>query len=469
MKVLNKDQGFWIENIFYILSEKGERYYIPPDNYEIFGKTIDGIRMSLKYSQFKKLTKNNIIKFDSNFFMFNFDSCGADAKNIQHWFYVADGNLYDSIFDNVSKHEIFGDGPKKYKIFRNSKLEEIMVDADRPYINYRRDFKEYDIPQSINVIKKDKNILCKVNYKKFIHDSYGFSLNAFYTKDEPEYMKIALILGTKDKDIRRNLMYMLARFIKLPCAVIEEEVSKIYNANNTTHDDVYISKLKAKLKSKVQSEDASGTPEVRGTLWDLEPLLNDLKGASNYLNVEDKSNGEIAYEIGTRIGAKGIYADGVNKIPGKSYLSTSNNSSRANPDGPRYLSTQKVDFIEFDDKKYTNYFDVVSVFQVLNSALDISNILEEIHRVMKVGGTLIIKDNDCVNKNDQQMIELERTMREVINEDKEYKYNVFGIYMPRESLVRLMRVYGFELYLFYTAPSMKSNPTKVYYASFKKI
>jgi ubiquinone/menaquinone biosynthesis C-methylase UbiE len=119
----------------------------------------------------------------------------------------------------------------------------------------------------------------------------------------------------------------------------------------------------------------------------------------------------------------------------------------------------------------TNNFDSISCLQVLHHLEFINAHLNELYRVLKPGGILVIREHDCINESTQFLIDIEHMIHEYVEPDvpntKILKtYSAF--YKSFTELNKLLETIGFEFVLDDYDFNPKFNPTRYYFAIYKK-
>ena len=116
-------------------------------------------------------------------------------------------------------------------------------------------------------------------------------------------------------------------------------------------------------------------------------------------------------------------------------------------------------------------FDSISLLQVLHHIEFIDVHLKEIHRILKPGGILVIKEHDCDTLSTQLLIDIEHMIHEVVEpevQNLKILNSYAAFYKSFTELNKLLENIGFEFvsddYNFNT----KYNPTRYYFATYKK-
>ena len=119
-----------------------------------------------------------------------------------------------------------------------------------------------------------------------------------------------------------------------------------------------------------------------------------------------------------------------------------------------------------------NSFNSISCLQVLHHVEYIEYYISELYRVLKPGGVLIIKEHDSINENTQMLIDIEHMVHEYVKPDipnTEILKSYAAFYKSFNELNTLLKNNGFELVNNEYNFDIKINPTRYYFAIYKKI
>lgn len=118
-----------------------------------------------------------------------------------------------------------------------------------------------------------------------------------------------------------------------------------------------------------------------------------------------------------------------------------------------------------------NSVDIISIFHTLHHMIDAIFRLKDIHRVLKVGGFLFLKDHNVVTKEDAENVSFEHFVYSIGEgkatiHDKEIYGEIEPMFYYKESQVTtFLEAIGFKkLYV-----DLYNNPTKTYVAIYQKI
>jgi len=115
-----------------------------------------------------------------------------------------------------------------------------------------------------------------------------------------------------------------------------------------------------------------------------------------------------------------------------------------------------------------NKFSFITILQALHHFENLYDMMKEINRVCKKGGTVLIREHNAEEKNTHKLIDIEHLMYGIISDNLStsiYEDNYYGLYRSSSEWDNIFKRYGFKcMYKFH-----KDNPTKHYYAVYKKV
>lgn len=119
-----------------------------------------------------------------------------------------------------------------------------------------------------------------------------------------------------------------------------------------------------------------------------------------------------------------------------------------------------------------NTVDLITCFQSLHHTKDLKMKLQEMSRIMKPGGILIIREHNLTDKNLEYLIEIEHFIYDIVlmkmsYEDAVQDYKGTQL-LSRNKWNEYIKSYEFENIYTFEPPYMKKNPTESYYAVYKK-
>jgi ubiquinone/menaquinone biosynthesis C-methylase UbiE len=273
--------------------------------------------------------------------------------------------------------------------------------------------------------------------------SYYHSGSIIKTLYENKYGKVVEdFLGNKLRGVDKNVLYpLLYSNYKYNDKVIFEEIKRIYKPR--TNFGAWGGKF-----GKTQKPEITGKAKSR--IDEIKSVING-NVFRRYLDI-GSGNGEIAYGIGSYIKAETIMMD-----------------IKDNRDeifkGGKFLKIDEDEIIKLE----SNSVDLITIFQTLHHVQNIHLLMNELRRVIKKDGIIIIREHDCGNKYDARMIDLEHMMYDIVFENKTYEESVkeyYALYFSSDDFDELFKYYDFKLVKHLNAYS-KSNETKYYYGVYK--
>lgn len=120
-----------------------------------------------------------------------------------------------------------------------------------------------------------------------------------------------------------------------------------------------------------------------------------------------------------------------------------------------------------------NKFDVITCFLTLHHVENLDIILNEIYRILKKGGLLVIIEHDCINYFNKLIIEIQHTLFGYFYDNNKNIVNhpLYATYYNNLEWQYILSKYNFKLLLtdnFYQNSEMKRRYDNQYYAIFKK-
>jgi SAM-dependent methyltransferase len=159
-----------------------------------------------------------------------------------------------------------------------------------------------------------------------------------------------------------------------------------------------------------------------------------------------------------------------------------NNTQMFSADVEKWLGNTKKNV--YDNITYTllsenqklpyrdNSFDSISCLQVLHHIEFIDVHVKELHRVLKPGGILVIKEHDCNNTSTEFLIDIEHMIHEYVEPNEpniDILNNYAAFYKSFTDLNELITDIGFEFITDNYDFNIKFNPTRYYFAIYKKL
>jgi len=118
-------------------------------------------------------------------------------------------------------------------------------------------------------------------------------------------------------------------------------------------------------------------------------------------------------------------------------------------------------------------FSFATAFMVLHHVKDLSIMMSEINRIIKMGGYIMIREHDAMTYADYMLIDIEHMMYEMVQRDndnapKEY----YGKYYDWIEWDYIFKKYGFSfISSYYLSNSIyhEQTPTRAFYIIYKKV
>lgn len=134
-----------------------------------------------------------------------------------------------------------------------------------------------------------------------------------------------------------------------------------------------------------------------------------------------------------------------------------------------HIRINKIGRLPFSDET----FSLITAFQVFHHIEDIHDRLQELNRIIKKGGFLVIREHDNINECIQTMIDIEHSLYEVTLKEEpntsfldEYR----AYYLTSQQWTILIESYGFRyIEIDYNTDMRIKNSTRTYYAMYQKI
>jgi 2-polyprenyl-3-methyl-5-hydroxy-6-metoxy-1,4-benzoquinol methylase len=135
--------------------------------------------------------------------------------------------------------------------------------------------------------------------------------------------------------------------------------------------------------------------------------------------------------------------------------------------------------IEFDHRVYNgveipyeeNTFDLITMMQVFHHVERPAELLQNIHKVLKKDGLVILREHYKENEIDSLFFRLEHILYSIFDDDSTIDHffaHYYDNYYSRNELVEIFRQHGFE-YLYMSEVPAKYNFANYYYIAFISI
>lgn len=231
--------------------------------------------------------------------------------------------------------------------------------------------------------------------------------------------------------------------------------------------DFVIMELINKMVKKANSppDKNRGREEQRGK--DVVFLLKSIgrhKPKGMYLDI-GSSNGLITKAIGAALGLpkENIYAVDVEQWIGQ--------ENKVDEDAKDHIN---FSFININDEKksITHYkdgtFKLITILQALHHFENLNQMMKEIQRLSSLGGTIIIREHNTIDKTTQMLTDLEHLIYGILYDGlsiDDFANNYYGAYKSSDEWDAVFEEYGFECVF----KTYKTNPTKYYYAVYVNV
>jgi len=200
-----------------------------------------------------------------------------------------------------------------------------------------------------------------------------------------------------------------------------------------------------------------------------EELLHVLKATdesyvpSSYLDI-GCNNGSITVPFGERLGLRETHIHGIDVV--------------------NFGAQLIKPFDGFDYKQYDGYhipfesetFDLVTCLMVLHHVERPLELVREMHRILKAGSIVILKEHNAFEPLLEDLIELEHMLYETVERSvsyQDFKSDYYQGLFDKDRLNKLMEEGGFKRLKieseYLTKKYYGYNPTKGYYVAYKKI
>lgn len=104
------------------------------------------------------------------------------------------------------------------------------------------------------------------------------------------------------------------------------------------------------------------------------------------------------------------------------------------------ITFKNVDYLK---KIKNNTFDLITCFHVLHHIPEIKETVEELKRIIKPGGTILISEHDCYNDEFANLLDVEHELFDIVVNKSvtydEFKKLYYGKYRPKEEWYKLFK------------------------------
>lgn len=271
--------------------------------------------------------------------------------------------------------------------------------------------------------------------------------------------------------LMQSLISLVSRFVNFDFITLKNILSMTLNTpsdvshNDKINDLTIYNKLrenrKAKDPSKKDKRNEKRANEIYFYINDALKKYNKNIGGDQYFHLDYGGNdGSVASEFAkiTKLDKSQIFSADV-----ETWLGNKKNNFFENITYTMLSENQKLPY-------RPESFDSVSLLQVLHHVEFIDFHLKEIHRILKPGGIVVIKEHDCNNLSTQLLIDIEHMIHEFV-EPEEANTKILNsyaaFYKSFNELNDIMQSIGFEFvsddYNFHL-----KNPTRYYFVTYRK-
>ena len=330
-------------------------------------------------------------------------------------------------------------------------------------------------PHYSNIFNNYLNSFINVKVKsKRISPNYYVPVNSY------NQFKTYLSLGNFNNQIQ-TLLSLISRFVNYDLSTLRSILSITFDKsknvkisdeildpseNNYVNDLTIYNKLrennKQKDPSKKDKRNIKRATEIYKYINDALKTFNKNIGGDQYYHLDYGGNdGSVASEFAkiTKLDKSQVFSADV-----ESWLGNKKDNLFQNITYTMLSENQKLPY-------KSESFDSISLLQVLHHIEFIDVHLKEIYRILKPGGILVIKEHDCDTASTQLLIDIEHMIHEVVEpevQNLKILNSYAGFYKSFDELDKLLKNIGFDFvsddYNFNT----KYNPTRYYFATYKK-
>lgn len=320
-------------------------------------------------------------------------------------------------------------------------------------------------PHYSNIFNNYLNSFINIKVKtKRINPNYYVPVNSY------NQFKTYLSLGNFNNQMQ-SLLSLISRFVNYDISTLRSILSitfdKSKNAKNNYVNDLTIyNKLRENKKPKdpnrKENRNIKRSNELYKYIKDALKTFNKSIGGDQYYHLDYGGNdGSVASEFAkiTKLDKSQVFTADV-----ESWLGNKKDNLFQNITYTMLSENQKLPY-------NSESFNSISLLQVLHHIEFTDFHLKEIYRILKPGGILVIKEHDCDTASTQLLIDIEHMIHEVVEpevQNLKILNSYAGFYKSFYELDELLKNIGFEFvsddYNFNT----KYNPTRYYFATYKK-
>lgn len=132
-----------------------------------------------------------------------------------------------------------------------------------------------------------------------------------------------------------------------------------------------------------------------------------------------------------------------------------------------YVELPKNDDSEFNHGFEENTFDIITLFQTLHHIKNYKTVINEVYKITKPGGVIIIREHDANDLTTKALCHIEHLIYSIFADKmriSDFFKEYYGNYHSKKEMVQCFVNAGFIPLV----EHIKDNPTKYYYQMFKK-
>ena len=279
------------------------------------------------------------------------------------------------------------------------------------------------------------------------------------------YTQFKTYLSLKDYNNQiQPLTNLVSRFVNYDFQTLKNIISESLNSNSNDIDIYEKLRENRKIKdtSKKENRNSKRANEVYKYINIALTKVKKYIGGDQYYHLDYGGNdGSVASEFAkiTKLDKSQVFSADV-----ESWLGNKKNNLYQNITYTMLSENQKLPYSP-------DSFDSISLLQVLHHIEFIDMHLRELHRILKPGGILVVKEHDCINTSTQLLIDIEHMIHEVVEPDVQNtkilsSYAAF--YKSFTELNNILETIGFEFIYDDYDFNPKYNPTRYYFAIYRK-
>ena len=458
-----------IENHTYYISEMEKIYKDIDNNLLSFFRRKDFVKISMEFfnEDMKKQIRliHDYIKIFEKYLLLT--SFSIDLKNIADKYLSNHQYSFDTFLPKIKYYEIalvLSDCLQKYyKVINEFYSIRILEETNKQNIDY---FTLYNL----SVILQNLNPHFKDIYNNFINSfvnikqkDSNINIKHYLPVNSDKQFLTYLLLGNYNTQMYQ-LTNLISRFVNYSI----DELKNIFkiNPDSELSDLIIYNELRKKRKIKDPSlkvkRNRKRGEEVCNFIITEKKKLGLPYGGDQYFHLDYGGNdGSVSSEIAKilKLDKTQVFSADV-----ETWLGNIKTNLHDNITYTMLSENQRLPY-------NANSFDSVSCLQVLHHVEFMDFYIKELHRILKPGGILVIKEHDCINATTQLLIDIEHIIHEYVepeipNVDILNRYVAF--YKSFTELNKLLQKNGFEFISDNYNFDTRINPTRYYFAIYKK-